>query len=68
MARLTNIYNIKDVRQRQAAKDGYCRPTVAELFLSSRDYAFGWCSRQPILTVLGEFIYDNNDEIIVMES
>lgn len=68
MAKLTSIYNIKDVRQRQAAKDGYCRPTVAELFLSSHDYTFGWCSRQPVVTELGEFIYDNGNEIVVMEA
>lgn len=65
MTSLSKIYSV-EVNLRGIAKQGHCRPTIAELFMSDKDYAYGWCSSQPVTDNFGEFLYDNNDVIVLI--
>jgi len=65
MTSLSKIYSV-EVNLRGIAKQGHCRPTIAELFMSNKDYLYGWCSSQPITNNLDEFLYDNNDVIVLI--
>jgi len=66
MVTLSNIYNVAN-RIKGVSKDGYCRPTITELF-TTEDYGFGWCTSQPVQDNQGEMLYDNNDELILIQN
>jgi len=65
MTTLSNIYNVTN-RIKGISQDGHCRPTLSELF-TTEDYEYGWCTSQPVQDNAGEMLYDNNDELIVIQ-
>lgn len=65
MPSLSRIYNV-DENIRGAAKDGHCRPTIADHFNSAQDYTYAWCSVQPVYDTNMELIYDNEGETVTV--
>lgn len=66
MPNLSRIYNV-DENLRGIAKDGYCRPTLAEQWDSEIEYEFGWCSLSPIQANDGSTLTDNDGNTITIE-
>lgn len=63
MANLKTLYNV-NVNLKGIAKLGYCRPTIAEMWDSSEDYSYPWCSVEPVWDNLDNIVYDNDDVIV----
>lgn len=60
MRRLFNI----NKNLRGIAKQGYCRPTVAEMWDASEDYSYPWCTAEPVWDNLDNVVLENNDEVV----
>lgn len=64
MASLKGLYHVNN-NLRGVAKQGYCRPTIADFFSSKSDYVPTWCSAEPVMDNEGNIVYSNSDEIVV---
>lgn len=65
MAKLSELYHINE-NLRGMAKDGHCRPTIAELWDSSVEYDYAWCTLRPIYTASMDMIYAENEELVMV--
>lgn len=67
MPSLKNLYNV-DSNIRGVAKQGYCRPTIAEMWITDEDYEYPWCSLQPVTNNGLEALTDNDLNAITVEA
>lgn len=65
MPSLKNLYKINN-NLRGISKQGYCRPSVAELFGPSDSYDYPWCSAQPVWDNNDNEVLTNNNKVVTV--
>ncbi len=65
MANLSECYHVL-AKLKGIAKQGHCRPTIAELFSPDVHYEYLWCSAEPIYDNLDELVLANDESTVLI--